>query len=216
MIKIALVEGHNIVRNGIKTLLNGENDMTVVAEATNCIDIMQMIDDQLEVDIILTDINLPGMDGLSFCSKAVEKYPSAKVIVLTMYDQTEYINQAFKSGAQGYILKNVSPLELTFAIRHIVNRADRYICTELALRMLDRQLNAFDASIPENMMFDFTKRELEILALVSEGYTNQEIAERLYTSKRTVEGHRQSLIEKTGVRNSSALIRFAIINGLIK
>ncbi|WP_118950460.1 response regulator transcription factor [Taibaiella helva] len=216
MIRIALIEDHNIVRNGIKTLLNKEEDMEVVAEAAHGEEALKLLEEGLRPDVVLSDINMPDVDGLSLCRMVMEHHPGIKFIILSMYDQVEYINQAFKNGALGYILKNVSPDELTFAIRHICLREERYICSELAIRMLERQIQSSDICLPEHSEFDFTKRELEILTLVSEGYTNQEIADRLYTSKRTVEGHRQSLIEKTGVRNSSALIRYALINGLIR
>lgn len=216
MIRITLVEDHNIVRNGIKTLLNKEEDINVVAEAGNGQELLQQLEQGLQTDVVLTDINMPDTDGLSLCKTVKAQYPGIIIIILSMYDQVEYINQAFKNGALGYVLKNVSPDELTFALRHICIREERYICSELAIRMLDKQIQASEITVPDNSEFDFTKRELEILTLVSEGYTNQEIADRLYTSKRTVEGHRQSLIEKTGVRNSSALIRYALVNGLIR
>jgi two-component system response regulator NreC len=215
MIKILLVEDHNIVRNGIKTLLDAEEHMSVVGEFGSAAEALNMLEEGLEANVILTDINMPEMDGISFASIASEKYPSVKIIILSMYDQEDYINQAFKNGASGYMLKNVSPDELTFAIRHVVLREERYICSELALKMLERQLKSSEMVIPDNLDFDFSRREIEVLTLVSEGYTNQEIAERLNTSKRTVEGHRQNLIDKTGVRNSIALIRFSILNGLI-
>lgn len=216
MIRISLVEDHNIVRNGIKTLLNKEEDMNVVAEAANGRELLRQLELGLETDVILTDINMQDIDGLTLCKSVSEQYPGIRIIILSMYDQVEYINQAFKNGARGYILKNASPDELIFAFKHICTREERYICAELAVRMLDKQIQLSDIIVPDNSEWDFTKRELEILSLVSEGFTNQEIADRLYTSKRTVEGHRQSLIEKTGVRNSSALIRYAFINGLIR
>lgn len=215
MINITLVEDHNIVRNGIKELLSKEPDMNVVAEAHSGDEVLQLLKEGLQTDLIVTDVNMPGMDGLKLVQTISENYPDIYLTVLSMYDQPEYINQAFKNGADGYILKNARPDELVFAIRHVGVHQKRYICSELAITMLDRQLQASEIIMPENAEFDFTKKEIEILTLVSEGYTNQEIAERLYTSKRTIEGHRQNLIDKTGVRNSSALIRYALLNGLI-
>ncbi len=216
MIKIMLVEDHNIVRNGVKALFTEEQDIEVVAEAKNGREAIEIIDKGQLIDIVLTDINIPGIDGLTLIKKISESHPQIRLAVLTMYNEVEYMNQAFMNGAHGYLLKDVSIDELTFAIRHICLRDQRYLSSELALGLLDRQINAANVPVPGNGEFEFTKKEIEILALVSEGYTNQEIAERLYTSKRTIEGYRQSLIEKTGVRNSSALIRYAVINGLIK
>jgi DNA-binding NarL/FixJ family response regulator len=190
--------------------------MSVVGEVGSAAEALKMLEEGLATDIILTDINMPEMDGISFASIVSEKHPTIKIIILSMYDQEDYVNQAFKNGASGYMLKNVSPDELTFAIRHVALREERYICSELALKMLERQLQSAEMMMPDNLDFDFSRREIEVLTLVSEGYTNQEIAERLNTSKRTVEGHRQNLIDKTGVRNSIALIRFSILNGLIR
>jgi two-component system response regulator NreC len=215
MIQILLVEDHNIVRNGIMTMLNAQEDISIAAECASASEALNELEQGLQVDLILTDINMPGMDGLSFTAHVTQKYPGIKVLILSMYDQDDYINQAFKKGAKGYVLKNVGPEELIFGIRQIISRDERYICSELSLKLLDRQLRLSEIAIPENIDFDFSSRELEILRLVAEGFTNIEIAEQLNTSKRTVEGHRQNLIDKTGVRNSIALIRFAIINGLI-
>jgi two-component system, NarL family, response regulator NreC len=215
MIRILLVEDHNIVRNGIKTMLNAVDDIEVAAEYPSATEAIEELKKGLQVDLILTDINMPGMDGISFTTFVTANYPDIKVLILSMYDQDDYINRAFKKGASGYVLKNIGPEELIFGIRQIVLRDERYICSELSLRLLDRQLQASEIAIPDNIDFDFSSKEVEILRLVSEGFTNVEIAERLNTSKRTVEGHRQNLIDKTGVRNSIALIRFAIVNGLI-
>jgi two-component system response regulator NreC len=215
MIRILLVEDHNIVRNGIKNLLNNEEDLTVAAECSSATEALNELEQELQVDLILTDINMPELDGISFTAMVTAKYPGIKVLILSMFDQDDYINQAFKKGASGYVLKNINPEELVFGIRHIVLRDERYICSELALKLLDRQLQSSEIAIPDSVDFDFSSKEIEILRLVSEGFTNIEIAERLNTSKRTVEGHRQNLIDKTGVRNSIALIRFAIVNGLV-
>jgi DNA-binding NarL/FixJ family response regulator len=216
MIDIVLVEDHNIVLNGIKSLLNKEQDIRVMGSARDGIELLALLEGGLQPHLLIMDINMPEMDGLTVAQKVSEIYPEIDVLILTMYDQTAYVNQAFRNGAKGYLLKNANPEELPFAIRQIAGRKERYICSELALSMLDRQLLAADVTVPDNTEYNFSQREIEILNMVSEGYTNQEIADRLYTSKRTVEGHRQNLIEKTGARNFFALIRFAIKSGLLR
>jgi DNA-binding NarL/FixJ family response regulator len=113
------------------------------------------------------------------------------------------------------MLKNVGSEELLFGIRHIMNTGSRYLCTELSMELLDRQLGrsfVFADDLPE---VDLSRREIEILSLIAEGFTNQEIADRIFTSKRTVEGHRQNLIDKTQSRNSAALIRYAVLRGIV-
>jgi DNA-binding NarL/FixJ family response regulator len=215
MINITLVEDHNIVRNGIKELITKEPDMNIAAEARNGGEVLQMLEDGLETNLIITDINMPGIGGLKLVKEISQKHPDIRLAILSMYDQTEYITEAFKNGAHGYILKNARPDELIFGIRHVAMYHERYICTELALSLLDKQLQAAEFAVPDNNELDLSKKEIEILTLVSQGYTNQEIADNMYTSKRTIEGHRQNMIDKAGVRNSSALIRYALINGLI-
>jgi DNA-binding NarL/FixJ family response regulator len=133
-----------------------------------------------------------------------------------MLDHERYVVQAFKAGATGYVLKSVSADELTFSIRHICNYNERFICMELAMRLVDKIMDNETAPQTEQQInLDLSKREAEVLILIAEGFTNQEIAEKLFTSKRTVEGHRQNLLEKTGARNTAALIRFAILNNII-
>lgn len=215
MIRIILAEDHNIVRNGIKNLLEREKDLQVVGEASNGQEVLNLLDNGVEADIILTDLNMPIMNGIEMAQKVREAKKNVKIAMLTMLDHERYVLHAFQAGANGYLLKNISADELVFAIRHI-HIDGRYICSELALRFLDRLLQQPDrVQISNETGIDFSEREIEILTLMADGMTNHEIADRLYTSKRTVEGHRQSLLEKTGTRNSAALIRYAILNGLI-
>jgi DNA-binding NarL/FixJ family response regulator len=217
MIKIILAEDHNIVRNGIKSLLEKESDMRIHAEATDGQQVLDKLQSGDELpDVVITDVNMPVMNGMELTAEINKIFPKVKVIVLSMLDHERYMVQAFKAGAKAYVLKNVSADELTFSIRHVCYFNERYICSELALRLVDKLLYAPDINIPDNLdNLDLSKREIEVLILIAEGYTNQEIAEKLFTSKRTVEGHRQNLIDKTGSRNTAALIRFAIINNII-
>lgn len=132
-----------------------------------------------------------------------------------MLSNEKYVLKAFKSGANGYMLKNVGSDELLFGIRHIVNNGNRYICTELSMELLDRQLGRSYVLTDDLPEVDLSKREMEILSFIAEGFTNQEIADKIFTSKRTVEGHRQNLIDKTRTRNSAALIRYAVLRGIV-
>lgn len=216
MIKVLLTEDHNVVRNGIKSLLEKEDDLQVTAEATNARRALDLLEEGITVDIILADLNMPEMNGIELTLEVKAKYPKIKVIILSMLDHENYILEAFKAGASAYILKNITTDELVFAIKHICNNDERYICSELSLRMLDKLLHRTEMMLttetPEN---DLSKREMEVLVLLAQGFTNQEIADKLFTSKRTIEGHRQNLIDKTSTRNTADLIRYAIVNGLI-
>ena len=215
MIKVLLAEDHNIVRNGIRSLLDKQADFNVVGEATNGLEVLQMVDGGLKPDIVLTDINMPNLNGLALIEQLKQRLPDVKVLILSMLDHENYVMQAINSGATGFLLKNVGEDEMMFAIRH-VNAGNLYVCSELTSKFITKV-----SSIPQEdtkeikVAIDLSRREIEILLLIAEGLTNNEIAEKLFTSRRTVEGHRQNLLEKTGARNTATLIRFAVRNGII-
>jgi DNA-binding NarL/FixJ family response regulator len=155
------------------------------------------------------------MGGLELAEKLQGTSSKAKVIILTMIDHEKYVIKAFKNGVTGYLLKNISANELVFAINHIYGDG-HYVCSELALRFMNRLAQMPEpTSLEDTSDVEFTRREMDVLSLTAEGYTNQEIADKLFTSKRTVEGHRQSMINKTSTRNTIALIKYAIQHGII-
>lgn len=218
MIKIILAEDHLVVRNGIKLLIDSQDNLTVIGEANNGEEVLALLEDGSKPDIVLSDISMSGMDGIELVERLKSDYPEIKVIMLSMMNSSQHVFQAFDKGAKGYLVKNVGYDELLFAIQHI-HIGGRYLCEELAMMLVDK-LQDVPASVAnvEDLMseMDISDRELEVLQLISEGYTNVEIADQLFLSKRTVEGHRQNLIDKTGVKNSAALIKLAVKSGLIK
>ncbi|MBB6107597.1 response regulator transcription factor [Mucilaginibacter lappiensis] len=215
MIHIILAEDHHIVRGGIKSLLEKEKDFVITGEATNGADVLDLLNKGTNADIILADMNMPVMGGLELTERIKNDFPQSKVIILSALDHEKYVIKAFQSGASGYLLKSVSPDELIFAIKH-THQHTAYICSELSIRFLNRLLTIPDPVSHENIQdIEFSTREIEILGLIAEGFTNQEIADKLFTSKRTIENHRQTLIDKTNSRNTVALIRFAMLNGII-
>lgn len=220
MIKIILVEDHLVVRNGIKLLLDTQENMQVVAEANNGEEAITYLSKNSIPDIIITDINMPSMDGMELIEKLTELYPEIKVMVLTMLNNTQNVTVAFQKGAKGYLVKNVSYSELLFAIEHVGN-GGRYLCEELSMLLLDRVIDqsstvGFYEGEPVKVDIELSERELEVLQLISDGYTNMEIADKLFLSKRTVEGHRQNLIIKTEMKNSASLIKYAVKNRLVE
>lgn len=215
MLQVLLVEDHNIVRNGIKMLLETDKDINVVAEAENGVEALAFLATEKKVDIILADINMPELDGMMLLKELKRMNITSSMVMLSMHDNEKYVIQAFEAGAMGYLLKNVSAEELIFSLKH-VNSGGKYLCSELSMRMLEKcSQNATRSMEYPEVSHDFSDREIEILTLIAEGLTNSEISEKLFISKRTVEGHRQGLIEKTGSRNTAALIHYAILNGLI-
>jgi len=216
MLNLILAEDHNIVRNGIRLLLEADKDIRISGEATNGREVLEMIAEGVKADIVMADINMPELDGISLIRELKLKSPQTRMVILSMLDNEKYVTQAFAEGAFGYLLKNVSADELVFALK-FVHGGGKYLCAELTILLLDKLIHT--SSLPlnqRNPQIDFSIREIEILHLIAEGLTNNEMSDKLFISKRTIEGHRQSLIEKTGSRNTAALIRFAVLNGIVQ
>jgi len=215
MIKIMLAEDHQIVRNGIKSLLEKERNFQMVGEASNGIDAIKLLEEGIETDVILADVNMPKMDGLELVRNVKARFPHIKTLILSMLDHEKYVANVLNVGAMGYLLKNVDHKEMVFAIDH-VNQGKPYICSELSIKIFKKLAKQITQQQDgDDDVADFTQRELEVLSLIAEGLTNQEIADKLFTSKRTVEGHRQNMIDKTGVKNTAALVQYAFRAGLI-
>lgn len=218
MIKIILAEDHLVVRNGIKLLIDSQDNLTVIGEANNGEEVLKLLEEGNKPDIVLSDISMSEMDGIQLVERLKADYPDIKVVILSMMNSSQHVFQAFEKGARGYLVKNVGYDELLFAIQHI-HIGGRYLCEELAMMLVEKlqDVPSSSANVEDLMSeMDISDRELEVLQLISEGYTNVEIADQLFLSKRTVEGHRQNLIDKTGVKNSAALIKLAVKSGLIK
>ena len=216
MLNVILADDDTRVREGLKMVLVSDKAFQVVGMAANGQEVLELINKGLSADIVLTDINMPDIDGIALIKplKAIQEH--IKVIILSMVDTNKSIEQAFNAGASGYLLKTVSPDELIFAIKK-VNLGQRYLCSTLTLKLLERSMETtYAESNTVELQIDLTSREKEILILIAEGLTNNEISEKLFLSKRTIEGHRQSLIEKTGCRNTASLIKFSILNGILQ
>jgi DNA-binding NarL/FixJ family response regulator len=216
MINVILAEDHVLVRKAIKTLLENESDIRVTGEADNANQILELLKNKVEVDIILTELNMPGMDAIDIVDQLKQIAPHSKVAFLSVFDDEKHISQAMRSGAKGYMNKTIDVSELLFAVRHIYNNG-HYICSFSSMTLLNKMQQLPEISRVEiSPDTEFSVREVEILTLMAEGYTNYEIAEKLFTSKRTVENYRQNLLNKTGSRNTAALIKFAIQHGVLK
>lgn len=216
MTQIILAEDHNIVRNGLKILLEADEEFRIVGEHANGQEVIDALNSGVKADIVLADINMPIMDGITLTTNLKEQFPYIHVVILSMLDNEKYVTQAFTEGAAAYLLKSVSSEELLFALKQ-VHSGGRYLCAEISLNLLEGLINS--SILTENHIdqeIDFSSRELEVLHLIAQGLTNQEMSEKLFLSKRTIEGHRQSLIEKTGSRNTAALIRFSVLSGIVQ
>jgi DNA-binding NarL/FixJ family response regulator len=210
MIRVILAEDHDIVREGLQSLFKDDEDIKIVGEAANgqiLIDLLQTT----PADIILMDINMPVMNGLEATKYVTRHYKKTKVVVLSMMDHPGYLKQMMEAGAEGYVLKSAGKEELIRAIKTVYSGRS-FISPEISLKVAA----ADSKELESKKMVKLTKRELQVLELLAEGLTNKEIAEKIYLSKRTVETHRKNLIDKTNSKNSSALIKYAIVNGILK
>ncbi|MEJ5148794.1 MULTISPECIES: response regulator transcription factor [Sphingobacterium] len=217
MINIILADDHDVVLTGMKLLIESQQDMTVVGEGKDGHAVLEILETKNLPDLLITDLKMPGMDGLELVARVKDLYPSLKIIILSMEDDISNIMKAFNLGANGYLTKNVDFDELFFCIRQIM-KGLQYVCAEMTLSILSN-LQKYPATYQEPKQIitesGLTEREIEILHLIGEGYSNIEIADKLFLSKRTVEGHRQRLLEKTALKNTASLIKYAVNSGLI-
>lgn len=216
MINVIIAEDHAIVRNGIKMLLQTDSSINIIGEATSGAEVLELMSHPVKVDVLMTDIQMQEMDGITLISNAKAIDPNIEVIVLSMHNDISYINQAFAHGASGYLLKECDTDELLFAVKQVMH-GRKYICMDLSVKLLElcgQRPSVEDSR--QNLNADFSERELEVLRLIADGLTNDEMSDKLFLSKRTIEGHRQSLLNKTGSRNTATLIRFAVTNGFIE
>ncbi|OUJ75832.1 response regulator [Hymenobacter crusticola] len=213
MIRVVLTDDHAIIRDGINSLLRDESGLEVVGEAGNGQQLLDFLE-TTPVDVVLLDLNMPIMDGFTTIGHLRRLYPHIKVLVLSMLDHERYVAQALEAGALGYTLKSTGRAELVYAITTVA-AGQSFLCTAIGMALL-RRLQSPEASVGEApKTSSLSKRELEVLRLIAEGMTNAEIADKLFTSKRTIETHRQNIIEKTQAKNTAALIKFAASNGML-
>jgi len=212
MTRILLAEDHIILREGLKAVLKDQPEIEVVAEANNGKEVQKLLIDH-DVDVAILDINMPEMDGIQTAEFIQANFKHVKVMMLSMLENENYVSKSFKAGALGYVLKTTKSDEFVTAIKQVA-QGNPYISHKIAAEIV-RKMN-FHSSTSNATEVDLSKREIEILSLIAEGFTNGEIAEKTFTSKRTVETHRKNLIEKTGTKNTASLIKFAIMNGILR
>jgi two-component system response regulator NreC len=208
---ILLVDDHAVLRAGLHMLLDAQPGLRVVGEAGDAQEAMELAA-QLRPDLILLDLTLPQLDGISTLPLLRKLVPSAKVLVLTMHDDEGYLRQAFRAGAAGYVLKKAADAELISAVRAVM-RGENYIHPAMTKALLDDLLPASPAS--GDPWDTLSEREREVLVLVARGYTAGEIGEQLSLSPKTVETYRLRGMEKLGMRSRAALVQFALAHNLL-
>ncbi len=211
--KVMIVDDHFIFRNGLKDLLEEIPEAEVIGEASSGSEFLELLSSH-EPDIVFMDIKMPGMNGIETTRKALEEYPGLKILALSMFGEGEYVEEMLQAGAMGYLLKNIGKEELIKAIDNIANEKG-YFSDEILVMVTRQVFNAKKKSEEQSIIESLTKRELEVLQLVSQGFSNLEIADKLDISPRTVGGHRNNMLSKSGLKNTAALISFAMKNQAI-
>lgn len=208
-VNLLLVDDHTIVTDGLKALLSDEEHYVIKGVAQNGRMAIEMLN-VLKVDIILMDIDMPEMNGIEAVKHIKKQMPEKKVLMLTMHDEKAMIKTMMEIGADGYLLKNSPKVELLKALESIANN-ETYFSDEVTSVLLQTD----QVKSNGKLLADLTDREIEIIKLVSEGFSNKQIGEKLFISHRTVDTHRTNLMNKIEVHNVAGIVKFAIAHGLI-
>ena len=212
-IRVLIADDHVILRSGLRMLLNAHTDIAVVGEASDGAVAVEMAE-RLQPDVVLLDITMPGLNGVDATKQILKRHPQMKILVLTMHDDMDYLQQLFQTGARGYLVKSAADTELLTAIR-TVYEGRRYVDPSLAGEMAS-QLWGTPAQA-ETVAEDapLSEREREVLEFIARGYTNKETAERLHVSVKTVESYRMRLMHKLGLHTRAELVRYAAQQGIL-
>lgn len=206
MINIIIADDHEIVVEGLRSLLKDEHGISIIGEAYNGEDVIPLLKSNL-INVAVLDISMPKMDGVDLTKFIKNNYPNIRILILTMHNEIGFIRRVIEAGAHGYILKNKGKEELVRAIQTLHN-GNEYLGEEVTKTLF--------SSIRNTTVYgeiQLTKREKEVLKLITDSYTTPKISDKLNIAPSTVETHRRNLIEKTGVKNSKGLVKFAIENG---
>jgi len=210
-IAIMIVDDHEIFRSGLKTVINKIKNTRVIAEASNGRDFLSLLE-TVTPDIVLLDIEMPVMNGVEATKNAIAKYPDLKIVALTMFNNKEYLESMLEAGAKGFLLKNINSEDLERAIETVM-KGNNYYSEELWNYFTQKFIREDKPSNTSGLTL--TKREVEIIKLILEGYSNKDIADNLFISERTVIGHKSNLLSKTNCKSTVQLLAYVIKNKLV-
>ena len=217
VIKVVVADDHQMIIDGIKAFFIENENIHLLDSANSGEELFRILADK-KVDIVITDINMPGMDGIEITRNIKKQYPNIKVIALSMYIDKNLITEMISAGANGYVLKNTGKQDLIDAIT-TVHKGEKYYSSDVALKMMDAKTSGesiYEYNRNADLDVNLTKREIEILKLISQEYTTPQIAEKLFISTYTVDTHRKNLIAKLDVKNVAGLVKYAVQNGLVQ
>jgi DNA-binding NarL/FixJ family response regulator len=213
IIRVLVADDHAIIREGLCLMLGNQPDMEIVGSAANGREAVQLVEKH-KPDVIVIDISMPELNGIEAIQQMLPLHPSLIVIVLSIHETKPYVYRALKAGARGYLLKETAGLEVVDAVRTI-HAGGRYLSQRISDLLMDAAFLHLGASIDLSLLETLSPREREILQLVAEGKTSQEIGKRLFISSKTVDTYRSRLMLKIGVNDMAGVIKFAIQQGLI-
>lgn len=214
MIKIMIADDHTMFVDGIDSILNKETDMQVVCKCYDGQEVLNKLKTE-QPDIILLDINLPGMTGIEVSKKVLADYPSVKILAISMFNEESFVTEILNNGAQGYILKNTGIEELLTAIRTICGGKTYFSKDVTNTIMKSLMKKRMESKGSTKLIPKISRREKEVLKLIVEEFTTQEIAKELFISLKTVESHRSSLLNKMNARNTAGLVRITMEHNLL-
>lgn len=213
IIEIFIVDDHAIFREGLSFVLSQINGFVVIGEASNGKEFLQKLEVQ-KPHIVLMDISMPEMDGIEATEKALAKHPELKIITLSSYGQESYYYRMIKAGVMGFIEKKAGKIEIQNAI-NAVNEGNNYFPQDILRKLIFKVSNEGTDNIGVDSV-EISKREKQVLSLICQGYSNNQIAEKLFISPKTVDNHRTNLLSKTQTKNAAHLVMFAIKNHIIE
>jgi two-component system, NarL family, response regulator NreC len=213
-IRVLLADDHTILRAGVRMMLNAQPDIEVVGEASDGRHAITEAQ-RLQPDVILMDITMPDLNGIEATRHVKRLLPDVRVLVLTMHENEEYLFQVLRAGASGYMLKEAADTELISAIR-IINNGSFYLSSSAQSMMVGDYLQRVRSGEERDSYSELTEREREILKHVAEGYTNNQIAERLFISPKTVDTHRTHIMDKLNLHSRAELVKYAMRRGLLE
>lgn len=211
-IRVLLAEDHTIVRKGLRSILGSVTDIEVVGEAADGREAVAMVP-ELRPDVVVMDFAMPNLNGLETTRQITRLQPEVNVVILSMHQSEEYVFQALRAGATGYVIKQAAPTELITAIQ-AAHRGESFLSPSISRTVIDAYVRRAEAS-SEGSLELLTDREREVLQLIAEGHPNRVIAEKLCISVKTVETHRAHLMDKLGIHSTAELARYAVRRGMI-
>lgn len=218
-ISVFLVDDHEIIRDGIKSLIGSYENINVIGEASSGKEAISQLKN-LSVDVVLMDIQMPEMNGIETAEKLLKLKPKLKIVALSMHNEEAYILKMLKIGAMGYLLKESGRDELIRGIETVYKK-QKYLSNMVSMKLInsfldDKLTSKIDEGKKEVSLDMFTDREIEVLKLLTAGFTSQQISDQLSISRRTVDTHRRNLFQKARVKNSVGLVNYAFKHGLVK